>query len=279
VRFALTVAGIGVWLPYVIANPIAIDGHAYFVAPLDHPYGRSLGDVDAYLYSPAFVQALEPLRWLGWDAVRICLRLASVVAIAWFAGPFTGPLLFVPPVALEVNVANIDLLIAAAIVAGFRYPGGWAFVLLTKVTPGVGLIWFAARREWRSLALAVLSTGAIAAISLVIAPSAWSDWVSTLMRVAAGGSAATGTLIPGPLSVRLVVASLIVAWGARSDRRWAVIVAAYVALPAPWVPALAMLLGVTRLEPRLSGLVGSGIDPVRQRADRAYASATSTTSS
>ena len=42
-----------------------------------------------------------------------------------------------------------------AIVLGFRWPFTWAFVLLTKVTPGVGLLWFAVRREWRSLAIAL----------------------------------------------------------------------------------------------------------------------------
>ena len=47
-------------------------------------------------------------------------------------------LLALPPVALELYHGNIHLWIAAAIVLGFRYPWTWAFVLLTKVTPGVG---------------------------------------------------------------------------------------------------------------------------------------------
>ena len=45
--------------------------------------------------------------------------------------------------------------IAAAIVIGFRWPAAWSLVLLTKITPGIGLLWFAVRREWRSLAIAL----------------------------------------------------------------------------------------------------------------------------
>ena len=51
---------------------------------------------------------------------------------------------------------------------GFRYPWTWGFVLLTKVTPGIGLLWFAVRREWRALAIALGVTGVIVAVSLVL---------------------------------------------------------------------------------------------------------------
>ena len=53
-----------------------------------------------------------------------------------------------PPVALELYHGNVHLLIAAAIALGFSYPWTWSFVLLTKVTPGLALVWFAVRREW-----------------------------------------------------------------------------------------------------------------------------------
>ena len=69
------------------------------------------------------------------------------------------------PVSQEILIGNIHLLLAAAIVLGFRWPGTWAFVLLTKVTPGVGLLWFAVRREWRSLGIALGATAAIVAVS------------------------------------------------------------------------------------------------------------------
>ena len=86
----------------------------------------------------------------------------------WLAGPFTLLVLFTVPVASEINAGNIQLLLAAAIVLGVPqrgagWAGAWAFVLLTKVTPGVGLLWFALRRRWRALAIALGVTAAIAA--------------------------------------------------------------------------------------------------------------------
>jgi hypothetical protein len=60
---------------------------------------------------------------------------------------------------MELAGGNIEILIAVAIVVGFRWPAAWSFVLLTKVTPGVGLLWFAVRREWNQLATALVATG------------------------------------------------------------------------------------------------------------------------
>jgi hypothetical protein len=98
--------------------------------------------------------------WLGLGSLR------SVLAIFAF-----------PAVALELYHGNVHLLIAAAIWLGFRYPAAWSFVLLTKVTPGVGLVWFAIRREWRSLAIALGVTAALVAVSLVIDGRLWESWL------------------------------------------------------------------------------------------------------
>ena len=73
----------------------------------------------------------------------------STWALAWLA-------FF--PVASELYHGNIDLILAAAIVAGFRWPVAWAVVLHTKLTPGIGLLWFAVRREWRPLLIAGAAT-------------------------------------------------------------------------------------------------------------------------
>ncbi len=96
-----------------------------------------------------------------------------------------GPVLLAPVAVLvmpELWGGNITLLIALAVVAGFRWPAAWAFVLLTKVTPGVGLLWFAVRREWRSLAMALGATLAVVAVSSLVAPGLWRDWVGPPRR-------------------------------------------------------------------------------------------------
>ena len=57
-------------------------------------------------------------------------------ALAWTAGRLSLPLLLLQPVVASIALGNIEILMAAAIVAGFRWPATWSFVLLSKVTPG-----------------------------------------------------------------------------------------------------------------------------------------------
>ena len=56
---------------------------------------------------------------------------------------------------MELAGGNIHLLLAAAIVLGFRWPWTWSLVLLTKITPGIGLLWFVVRRSGGNLAIAL----------------------------------------------------------------------------------------------------------------------------
>ena len=114
------------------------------------------------------------------------------------------------------------------------------------MTPGIGLLWFAARGEWRSLAIALGATAAIAAVSLVIAPAAWADWIG-LVLASTGKTSGTWSAVGLPLFVRLPIAVAVVTWGARTDRRWTVPVAAMLALPALWFGGLSMLLAVVPL--------------------------------
>lgn len=249
-RLAVIGVGVGIalwalWL-WAIGVGIPVDVSAYYRADLDDLYGQArLGGVDAYLYSPAFAQLTEPLRLLGWDVFREAWRVLEVGALVALAGPLAGPLLFLAPVSGEVNAGNIHLLLALAIVAGFRWPAAWAFVLLTKVTPGVGLVWFAVRREWRNLALALGATAGIVAVSFALNPSAWFDWVAVLARGSAGF--ADVQVVNGPLVLRVAAGAVLVAWGGRTDRPWTVLVAAWLALPVTWLTSLSMLAGLVWL--------------------------------
>jgi hypothetical protein len=164
--------------------------------------------------------------------------------VAWL----TGPRLLVLGLlvaSLELVGGNISLLLAVAIVLGFRWPATWAFVLLTKVTPGVGLLWFAVRGEWRSLGIALGATLGVVVVSAFFMPAAWGEWFNVLSSAA--GRDGTWAAVPIPFWFRLPVAVAIVVWGARTNRRWAVPVASMVALPALWYGGLSMLLGVLPL--------------------------------
>src|SRR5262245_13795899 len=162
--------------------PFAVDAHAYWASDPLHPYrAAALSDFDAYFYSPAFTQALGPLHWLPWPAFAAIWIGMLVLVLAGVTGPWLAIVILLPPVFMELAVGNIHILLGAAIALGFRYPAAWAFVILTKVTPGIALLWFAVRREWRNLAIVAAATALIVGISFPIAPGAWFAWVEVLV--------------------------------------------------------------------------------------------------
>jgi hypothetical protein len=251
---ALIVAG-AIWLVIVaLAQPDGTrwgtgqEAISYWGPRLDAPYAQAnWTTTGAYVYSPAFLQLVAPLTALPWIAFLGVWTAMLLLAVRFL----TGPRLFVIGALLataEIAGGNISLLLAVAIVVGFRWPAAWALILLTKVTPGIGLLWFAVRREWRNLAIALAATALVIAVSAAIMPWAWADWVRVLMHIA--GRDGTWAAVPIPFLVRLPLAIAVVTWGARTDRRWTVPVACMLALPALWYGGLSMLLAIIVLQDR-----------------------------
>jgi hypothetical protein len=251
------------------------DARAYWGYPRDEVYSAvptlSAG-YGFYRYSPVFV----PLMTL-WTAIPWPLFVATWFAIGvglyvWMVGPWALALLAVPVFAVELFIGNIHLLLALAVVLGFRWPAAWSLVLLTKVTPGVGLLWFAVRREWRSLAIALGATAVVASVSFLLTPDLWAAWLRSLTQTSEPGS---GNTIAIPLPYRLAVAAVLVVWGARTDRRWTVVVAATISIPVLWLNGLAMLAGVVALHrgfpERLHGQFDWLLRPLRGRSARPLA--------
>jgi len=237
------------------------DAYCYWFPTLADPYARSdWTDPIAYVYSPAFLQFLQPSRALPWQAfmaVWTAMLLAATYVLTgrrWLAvGIVLG--------AMELAGGNIHLLVAAAMVLGFRWPWTWALVLLTKITPGIGLLWFVVRREWRELAIALGATAAIVAASFLVWPDAWRAWGEVLGRVA--GRDGTWAAVPIPFLVRLPFAIALVVWGAWTGRRWTVPVAGMLALPALWYGGLSMLLAVIALREPVAPVRPAGRAPSR----------------
>ena len=236
------------------ARTVGFDAFAYWSVDLAHPYARVAGELGAFPYTPVAARLFAPAALLQWPSFWWLWSAVLVGTVIWlgrtgWAGGFAGPLLILafPPVALELYHGNIHLLIAAAIALGMRYPAAWAFVLLTKVTPGVGLIWFAVRREWRQLGIALGVTAAIVAASLLIDGRLWREWIiDGLLPVANGPT--QQFYIGIPLLIRLPAAALLVAWGARTDRSWTVPAGAALALPILWISGLSVLAAIPALE-------------------------------
>lgn len=221
------------------------DARAYWAVPMSAPYAPgSVGHESAYLYSPAFLEALAPIRLLSWPAFLGIWTTLLLLVLRWMS----GPLLFGPLIVLtfpELWGGNITILLAAMIVIGFRRPGVWAFAVLTKVTPALGLLWFVVRREWRALVEVAVVTGAIVAVSLIIAPQLWRDWIE-LLASSTNSSTVSGS-VPVPLLLRLPLAVVVIVWAALGDRRWALPIGVLLAMPVIWWGSFAILTACVAL--------------------------------
>jgi hypothetical protein len=235
-----------------------VDPTAFYYGRLPEPYTQAVYSLmqPGFFYSPAVAQLLEPFRLLPL-AVFGALWVGGLMALlyAMLGRRAILGLMFVP-VGWEVFTGNIHLVFAAVAILGLRYPALWAIPLLTKVTPGIGLLWFLVRREWWSLAIALGLTGAIALASFLIAPDLWGRWIGIL--IANRGATDAWPAIPVPLLYRLPAAAALIVWGARTDRRWTVLVGAMISSPVMWWTSLSMLVGLVpllRAQRRERGLV------------------------
>ena len=229
------------------AGTVGFDAFAYWSVNLGHPYELIAGQLGAFPYTPIAARLFAPASLLPWP-VFWWLWVALLGSTAIWLGWRQALLVFAfPPVALELYHGNIHLLLAAAIALGLRYPGTWAFVLVTKVTPGVGLIWFVMRREWRQLGIALGATFTLVAVSLLIDGRLWREWIVDGLLPVAGGPAQQ-FYVSVPLAVRLVLAAVLVGWGARTNRTWVVPAGAALALPVLWLSGLSILAAIPAIE-------------------------------
>ena len=248
VRDGLSIGGLLILVLYLVPSP-GWDVLAYWGVNAARPYWGVVGTPSAFLYSPVAALIALPLHLIPFALFRLLWLVLDLACLWWLAGPWALAWICFVPVAQDMFTGNIDLLLAAAVVAGFRYPAAWSFVVLTKVTPAIGLLWFAVRREWRSLAIALGVTAALSIASLVLVPAWWVDWARTLEEstTVSTGPGWFGGSIWVPLWPRLPLAAGMVAWGAITNRRWTVPVAGLLAIPAFWSMSLAMLVGVAPL--------------------------------
>jgi hypothetical protein len=239
--FVLLTLGVAFGIASARSGIRPIDADVYWQASLDHLYDAQAwmpGHELAYLYPPPLAQLTTVLHHVGWPlfiaswtfllfaatayAGRVWALALVAIGIALF--PFVGfdhalrhPLLY--PL-----LGNIQPLLVAAIVASFRYPALWSVVVLTKLAPGVGALWFAFRGEWRNFAIAVGATVGIAFLSFAIAPNLWFQFVEFAVR--STSARPPGDIVSVSFPVRLAMSVTLLLWGARTNRRWTVPVAA-----------------------------------------------------
>jgi hypothetical protein len=205
------------------------------------------GPAGAYLYSPAFAQLIAPLTLLPLPVFAAIWTAIGAALLYWMTGRHAIVFFALPAVLITIVQGQLDLIFAAVVIVGMRYPVAWALPLLTKVTPGVGIVWFLVRREWRSLAISLTATVAIVAVSVRFDPQAWVGWFALLGRSEFPNINDGLLFVPIALAIRLPIALAIVAWGAATNRTWTIPIAVTLGMPIVWLNSPTILVGILPL--------------------------------
>ena len=218
-----------------------------------------LQPASAYGYSPIFPQLLFPLTHVGWPHLSELWDAVQIVALVWMLGPalavvalyFPWPALpgFGTAVQATINNGNPQLVFAAFIVIALtRFPVAWTFVLLTKSSSGIGILYYAFMRQWRTLATVVGVTIAISAFSFVLNP-AWTFewirvWLDAATRTGSGPAVSREIFVAVPMPVRSIIGVGVVALAARTNKLWLVPLGCFLALPDIHLGGFAVLTAV-----------------------------------
>ena len=248
-------------LAVVIATawPVYGDEQAYWRAAQRLVAGQPLYDVTAlsnqpyvYWYPPVLAQVLAPFTLVIGPPAFTALWTVLLMACLW---ELSGRRVFVAlamiaflPVALELRVRNIHLLIALLTVLALRR--SWVFWIpaaAMKIAPIVGPIYLLAAGRRREATLAAVVGAVVLAISVAVSPGAWLDFAAVASDRAA---ADTGGLLGLPYTVRLTAGILMaVVAGRRGGRAGevGVVLAILFANPTLWANALSLLVALVPL--------------------------------
>jgi hypothetical protein len=241
--FSVGAVATSLTIPY-----LAWDSHAYWTAlNSTAPYeGAQVGLIGSFLYPPPFRQLLAPLGWLpwpvfvfGWTAMLAGAAVSLLRRVPLGYG-WAMPLL-VYLAGADVWAGNINILLAYLVVIGMHRPALWAVVVLSKITPGLGVLWHAFRREWRAVLVASGLTIGLAILSIALSPQLWRDWLTMLAAEMPRSGYAES--VPIHIAVRLPLAVVLLLWGARTGRPAVVPLACMLALPVIWFNGLSWLVG------------------------------------
>ena len=238
-------------------NEFVFDLHAYWATRDGVDYANQhAGPAGTYLYSPAFAQAIRPLTSLPLPLFAAIWTSIGAALLVWLTGRRVLLIALLPPVLITLVQGQLDIAFAAVAVLGLRWPALWVVPLLTKITPGIGIVWFLARREWRHLTIALGATLAVMGVSFLLDQGGWASWVAMLLRAEFPHDPQL-VYLDVPLTIRLPLALAVIVWGARTTRFWTIPVSMTLAMPIIWANSVTILVALIPLLASQRSLAGS----------------------
>jgi hypothetical protein len=220
-------------LAYWLAGQRALAGQ-----PL---YGAGSGTNLAYLYPPVFAELIAPVTLLPAPTFVWLVRLVSIVCLRLTLGHWTRvgwALLLFPPVIIELDYGNLDLVIALACALTIRKNAALVPVTISAKLAGLPLVPIAIARDPRRLAIAGVACAVIVLLSVAWSPSQWTTYASFLSTMSMPDrwpNLAAGI----PFPPRLGLAMLLGVAAIRVPRIASI--AVVLALPAVWPGHLSIL--------------------------------------
>lgn len=243
-RDAMLVLGLLVGLACAVGGILKpVDAVAYWDAGTStklYPYLASEVGKGYLFYPPPVAQVSALLQPLGWSVFITALMVATfgamwycarqwslpllVIGLPYFLGA-TGPIAEIAATFLAYALlGNLQWILAALTIVALRHPATWSVLALTKVTIAIGWCWHVLRGEWRAAAVGVAAAVLILAVSVVLSPQTWVEYLSFAARNVSGADPPMPLFVV-PLWLRLGTAIPLLIWGARTDRPWVVPVA------------------------------------------------------
>jgi len=269
----LILAAIGAALLLVIVTTswtVGTDEQAYWRAASRFAAGGQMYDPTAlpgdnsfgYWYPPPLAQALIPLTtFLSPEAFTLAWTVLLLGCLWWLAGrdPIVAlALIAFLPVAVELRVRNVHLLLAVLTVLALRRSAlFWVPAAAIKVAPVLGVVYLVAARRWRDALVTSVVGVVVLGLSVLLAPSAWQDFFSVVLTQAATSGA---SILPVPFPIRfagglaLALAGGILSFRGRNLTGEMLLVCGLVlANPTLWVTALSMLIAIVPLRRSAGG--------------------------
>jgi hypothetical protein len=246
IRLGLSAVGVAMLVLFYSVPGAGFDFYAYWaVDPLD-PY-RIIDGLGAFHYAPPVIWLAAPFKLLPFDVGYVVWAVLMAGLLVWMTRSWALAWCAFPPVASELYHGNIDLLLAAALVAGFRAPVAWVLLPVTKVTTGINVLWPVLRRDVRATAIVLVVGFVVLSASIAVqGVDMWRAWIAHLgLRM--GQPEAGGALIDFSLWLRLPMALVLMVWASITGRRWLAPLAVVLAMPLLWVHSFATLVATQPL--------------------------------
>jgi len=187
----------------------------------------------AFRYAPPWAVVLAALSWLDPYLFVILLLGAQVLALRYVTGSWrvAGLVAWLPIVPIELASGNVDILMAAVVLASLRdRPGSGApaaLFALAKFSPVLVV------RRWRE----AIAAGVVLLLITLPWLHLWPEWWTRLLS--------TPSTLPTWLPLLPRVPVIVVLMAVR--RRWATAAAAGLATPAFYFHSLVLLLPAVRI--------------------------------